>query len=245
MQKISALGVICKGEKGKRIPGNVINWRWGKLCSLASLPPSPPRAWWYQLHNGGGDQLQWALGSLADGKIQDLLLKGCSFDEQKNRDGRSPSKQSQLLEQCPVKSLFRSVKFFFLPALYWVSFLLFHLSELFHDKKWQHSFHFFQSLPPKKADLVKRKSIELGVIMKWKQKWTPNIQIVSWSLEVSESWESRSLGSPGVLGDLESQTMNCTFASEDLISRFQILFYLCWVGRRPHDMGCCCCCRCW
>ena len=50
------------------------------------------------------------------------------------------------------------------------------------------------------------------------EKWTPNIQIESQSLEVSESWESQSLGSPGVLGVLgvsgvsESQTTNCTFA---------------------------------
>ena len=29
---------------------------------------------------------------------------------------------------------------------------------------------------------------------------------------VLKSWESQSLGSPGVFGVLESQTMNCTFA---------------------------------
>ena len=110
--------------------------------------------------------------------------------------GRGPlaqPKQSQLLQQYTVKSLFRSVKFLLLPALFWVAFFCCKFSNqgflLFHKwiitlhclSRWQiyrrgyFSFQnrsttkndstvsFFQSLPSKEANFVEKNPIKFGV----------------------------------------------------------------------------------
>ena len=67
----------------KRALRKVVITRYGQLCLVAALRPPPLREGGCELHHGGGEELQRALGSANHGESANIKLQGGSPDEPK------------------------------------------------------------------------------------------------------------------------------------------------------------------
>ena len=63
--------------------GKVVITRYGQFCLVAALRQPSPREGGRELHNGGGEELQRALGSTNHGESANIKLQGGSPDEPK------------------------------------------------------------------------------------------------------------------------------------------------------------------